>query len=174
MGLLPTNDSDFLGPSGPFFIMGRRSFEKTIVVNTRLNRAFEVIETYDAGIVLQGSEVKAVKEGRVNLSDSYCKIKNGEIFIKDLHIGPYPPAGIFNHEPKRDRKLLLKKNEIKRLYGKVNEKGMTIVPKRVYVKDGLVKVEIALCKGKKAIDRREDLKRKAMMREMERELKWRF
>ncbi len=154
--------------------MGKRRFEKTIAVNKRLHRDFEVLETYEAGIVLQGSEVKAVKEGRVNLKDSYCKIKNGEVIIKDLHIGPYPPAGIFNHEPKRDRKLLLKKNEIKRLYGKVNEKGMTIVPKRIYVKDGWIKLEIALCRGKKEIDRREDLKRKAMMRELERELKWKL
>ncbi len=154
--------------------MGKKDSIKEIATNKRLKRDFEVIDTIEAGIVLTGSEVKAVKEGRVNLSDSYCRIKRGEAIIKDLHIGPYPPAGVFGHEPKRTRKLLLKKKEIDRLYGKLNERGMTLVPKRIYVKNGWIKLELALCKGKKKEDRREELKRKAELREIEREIKRSF
>ncbi len=151
--------------------MGKRESIKEIAFNKRIKRDFDVIETIEAGMVLTGSEVKAIKEGRVNLTESYCRIKDGEVILKDLHIGPYPPAGIFNHEPKRPRKLLLKRKEIDRLYGKLKEKGMTLVPKRIYVKNGWIKVELALCKGKKKEDRREEIKKRIEMREAERELK---
>ncbi len=125
-------------------------------------------ETYQAGVSLLGSEVKSLREGKVNLGDSYGDVKNGEVFLVDAHISPYPQANRLNHDPLRTRKLLLHKREIKRLIGKVEQRGYTLIPVKLYFLDGKVKVDLALAKGKKLFDKRETLKRKDMEREMER------
>ncbi len=127
-----------------------------------------VEETYQAGVSLLGSEVKSLREGKVNLGDSYGDIKRGELFLVDAHISPYPQANRLNHDPLRTRKLLLHKREIRRLIGKVEQRGYTLIPIKLYFVDGKVKVDLALAKGKKLFDKRETLKRKDMEREMER------
>jgi SsrA-binding protein len=142
--------------------------EKIVCQNkmARLNYAIE--ETFEAGIVLVGTEVKALRDGMANLKDSYAQVHEEEIFLHDMHISPYSHGNIANHEPLRLRKLLLHKREIKRLYGKTQEKGMTLVPLRVYFKNGKVKVEIGVGKGKKLYDKREDLKKREDQRDIER------
>jgi len=135
----------------------------------RLN--YFIDDLYEAGIVLLGTEVKSLREGRANIKDSYGIIKDGELFLEGMHISPYSHGNRYNHDPLRRRKLLLHKREIKRLYGKFQEKGLTIVPTRAYFKNGTVKIEIGVGRGKKLYDKREDLKRKTDRREMERALK---
>lgn len=136
--------------------------------NKRARFDFFIDETYEAGIVLTGTEVKALRQGKVNLKDSYAKIKNEEIYLMDVHISPYTHGNRFNHDPDRPRKLLMHKREIKRLYGKSREKGFSIIPTKLYFKAGRVKVEIGLGKGKRTYDKRELLKRKTLEREVER------
>ncbi len=145
--------------------------EKLIASNktARLNYAIE--ETYETGMVLLGTEVKSAREGRVNLKDSYALVQDGEVFAHEIHISPYSHGNIANHDPLRTRKLLLHAREIKKLYGKSREKGMALVPLRMYFKNGRVKLEIGVGKGKKLYDKREALKTKADRREMERSLK---
>ncbi|MCK5095366.1 MAG: SsrA-binding protein SmpB, partial [Spirochaetes bacterium] len=123
----------------------------------------------EAGISLVGSEVKSIREGRISLKESYAEIKSGEIFLVSCHISPYEAANIFNHDPRRERKLLLHRREIKRLSGKVKEKGLTLIPLSLYFLRGKVKVEIGLCKGKKLHDKRKTLQEKDAKREMDRE-----
>ena len=142
--------------------------EKLICQNKKAFYNYFIEETYQAGISLLGTEVKSLREGRANLGDSYGTIKKGEIFLVDAHISPYSFANRFNHDPLRTRKLLLHKREIRRLIGKVKEKGFTLIPLRLYFSSGRVKVEMGLAKGKKLFDKRETLKRKTMEREMER------
>jgi len=142
--------------------------EKLICQNKKAWHNYSVEEKYEAGISLLGSEVKSLREGRANLGDSYGNIKNGEIFLVDAHISPYSHANQLNHDPLRTRKLLLHKKEIRRLIGKVQERGYTLIPLRLYFSDGRAKVELGLAKGKKLYDKRESLKRKTMEREMER------
>jgi SsrA-binding protein len=125
-------------------------------------------ETYQAGICLLGSEVKSLRDGKANLGDSYGDIKRGEVFLVDAHISAYPQANRLNHDPLRKRKLLLHKKEIKRLIGKVEQRGYTLIPIKLYFVNGRVKVDLALAKGKKLYDKRETLKKKDMEREMER------
>ncbi len=144
---------------------------KIIQENRKARHDFEIIETFEAGIVLLGPEVKSIKEGRVSLKDSYVEIKNGEAWIKKLHISPYEKNTVQKIDPERTRKLLLHKYEIKRLIGKVKEKGLTIIPLKVYLKNNLVKIEIGLVKGKKKYEKREELRKKAIEREIERALK---
>ncbi len=144
---------------------------KIITKNKKAYHDYEIFETFEAGIVLTGTEVKSIREGRINLKDSYAKIVKGEVFLIECHISPYPHAGRFNHEPTRERKLLLKKREIKRLVGKVKEKGMTLIPLKVYFKNGLVKVELGLCRGKREHDKRAALKEKTVKREIDEALK---
>lgn len=139
-----------------------------ICKNKRARFNFFIDETYEAGIVLTGTEVKSLRQGKVNLKDSYAKIKNEEIFLMDTYISPYTHGNRFNHDPDRPRKLLMHKREIKRLYGKSREKGFSLIPTRMYFKDGRVKVEIGLGKGKRAYDKRELLKQKTVEREVER------
>ena len=146
---------------------------KVIATNKKAFHDYFILETFEAGIVLKGTEVKSVKQGRINLKDSYAKIKNGEIFLFNTHISPYKHGNVFNHDPRRTRKLLLNRKEIDRITGKVNEKGLTLVPLKVYLKKGLVKVELGLCKGKKLYDKREEIKRRDMEREIRYEQKWR-
>ncbi len=147
--------------------------EKLICTNKKARRDYAIDETYEAGMVLMGTEVKALRQGKTHLKDSYARIKDDEIFLVDTHISPYSHGNQLNHEPDRTRKLLMHKREIRKLYGKTRERGYTLVPLKIYFKDGRAKVEIGLGKGKRLYDKREDLKRKAMEREIERSFKGR-
>ena len=142
--------------------------EKLICQNKKAFHNYFIEETYQAGISLLGSEVKSLREGKVNLGDSHGDIKRSEVFLVDAHINPYPQANRLNHDPLRPRKLLLHKREIKRLIGKVEQRGYTLIPLKLYFVNGKVKVDLALAKGKKLYDKRETLKKKTMEREMER------
>ena len=139
---------------------------KPIVDNRKARFQYELLERVEAGIVLTGSEVKSLRAGKINLGDGYCRIEpGGEMFLNDVHISPYSHAGYAQHEPLRPRKLLLHKKEILRLYQRVREKGLTLVPVRLYFKKGRVKVEIALAKGKTLYDKRETIKKRDSERE---------
>ena len=137
---------------------------KVIALNKKANYDYFLFDTYEAGLVLEGSEIKSLKNGNVNLKDSHIQIKNEEAFIINMHISPYVNGSVFNPDPTRTRKLLLNKQEIRKLDIKVREKGYTIVPTKVYLKKGLAKVEIALAKGKKNYDKREVEKEKTINR----------
>lgn len=143
-------------------------------MNRQARHNYFIDETYEAGLVLVGSEVKSLRDGKANLSDSYAQIRKGEAFLINSHISPYPGANQFNHEPTRTRKLLLHTREIARLTGKTKERGLTLIPLRLYFKHGRAKVEIALARGKKLYDKRETLRRKVAQREVERSLKSRY
>jgi len=145
--------------------------EKIICQNKLARRNYFIEDTYETGIVLVGTEVKALREGRGNLKDSYAGVKNGEVFLYDMHISPYSHGNRYNHDPLRARKLLLHKREIRKLYGKSREKGLTLVPLKAYFKNGKVKIEIGTGKGKKLYDKREDMKRRDDRRDMERALR---
>lgn len=136
--------------------------------NRKARHDYFIEDEYEAGIVLLGTEVKSLRLGRANLKDSYARITDGEVFIYQMHIGPYPFAYYGNHDPLRPRKLLLHKREIKRLYGKVNEKGHSLVPLRIYFKNGKVKLTLALAKGKRKYDKREAIKRRDEKRDLDR------
>lgn len=151
--------------------MPRATGVKQIAKNKKAYHDYFVLETLEAGIELSGTEVKSVRAGAINLKDSYCAVKNGEMLMYNVHISPYEQGNIFNKDPKRDRRLLLHKREINRLYGKVKQEGLTIVPLSVYLKNALVKVEIGLVKGKKLYDKRDAAAQKAAGREIERTLK---
>ncbi len=145
--------------------------EKIVCTNKTARHDYFITGTYEAGIVLQGTEVKSLREGRANLKDSYAQIKDGELFLVNCHISPYTHGNQFNHDPTRPRKLLLHKKEIRRLIGKIAEKGFTLIPLKIYFKNGIAKVELGLAKGKKAYDKREDMKERDARREVERALK---
>ncbi|NJN27461.1 MAG: SsrA-binding protein SmpB [Cyclobacteriaceae bacterium] len=139
------------------------------IKNKKASFEYEFIDKYVAGLVLQGSEIKSIRDGKVNLQASYCIVHNGEAFVKELHISPYKEASYLNHEPKQQRKLLLSKREIKKLEAKTQEQGLTIVPVRLFVTNkGLAKLEIALAKGKKLHDKRHDIKEKDLKKDLER------
>ena len=142
--------------------------KKIISENRKARHEYFIEDQYEAGLSLLGSEVKSLRLGRANLKDSYARIKNGEIFVYQMHISPYPFAYYNNHEPLRPRKLLLHKYEISKLYGKVNEKGYALVPLRLYFKDGKAKMTLALAKGKRSHDKRESIKRRDQKRELDR------
>ena len=142
--------------------------EKIICQNKKAFHNYFIEETYQAGVALLGSEVKSLREGRANLGDSYGDIKRSEVFLVDAHISPYPQANRLNHDPLRPRKLLLHKKEIRRLIGKVEQRGYTLIATKLYIVNGKVKVDLALAKGKKLFDKRETLKKRTMEREMER------
>lgn len=144
---------------------------KLIAENRKARHDFHIEDTYEAGIVLVGTEVKSLRLGKANLKDSYGRIKNGEVFVHQMHIGVYPFAYYNNHDPLRPRKLLLHDYEIKKLYGKVNEKGYSLVPLRLYFKSGKVKLRLALAKGKQRHDKRETIRRRDQKRELDRERK---
>lgn len=146
--------------------------EKDITVNRKARHEYSILQSYEAGIVLQGTEVKSLRQGKANLVDSYANIKNGELWLFGAHISEYTQGNINNHEPARTRKLLLKSNEIRKLIGKVKEKGLTLIPLRLYFKEGKVKVELALAKGKKVYDKREAIAKKDMQRDQERKIKF--
>ncbi len=145
--------------------------EKTLVSNRRARREYFIEDKYEAGLVLSGSEIKSLRAGRANLQDSYVTIRDGEAWLVNSHIAPYKQASDQNHEPKRDRKLLLHRREIDRLAGKVHAKGYTIIPLRLYLRDNRAKAEIALAKGKKLYDKRADLAKRQAERDIERALR---
>ena len=149
---------------------GKLNFQKNVNIrNKKASYEYQFIDKFVAGIVLLGSEIKSIRLGKVNLQDSYCTFFNNELFVKELHISPYELARNFNHEAKRDRKLLLNKRELKKLLTKNKEKGLTIIPIRIFINEkGLAKLEIALAKGKKIYDKREDIKAKDIKRDMAR------
>ena len=144
-----------------------------IAVNRRARHDFEIDETFEAGLVLTGSEVKALRAGKANLKDSYGRVEGNEIWLWNAHISPYGPASQFGHEPTRTRKLLLHREEIQRLTGKVKERGFTLVPLRLYFKNGRAKVQIGLGRGKKHYDKRASIREREVKREMDRALKTR-
>ncbi len=141
---------------------------RTLCSNRKARHDYHVEETYEAGIALLGSEVKSIREGRANLRDSYAAFREGELFLYNCHVSPYAQASRFNPNPLRPRKLLMRREEIQRLVGKVEEKGLTLVPLSLYLKGRLVKVGLALARGKKQYDRREDIKRREAEREIAR------
>ncbi|MBM3227169.1 MAG: SsrA-binding protein SmpB [Candidatus Tectomicrobia bacterium] len=143
---------------------------KIICMNRRARFDYTIGETIEAGLVLQGTEVKSLRDGKADLKDSYADIQNGEIFLLHAHIHEYEQGNRFNHDPVRPRKLLLHKREIARLLGKTREKGLTLIPTRMYFSHGKAKVELGLAKGKKQYDKREDVKRRSAQRDIERAL----
>ena len=152
--------------------MKQQTDEKNIAVNRKARHEFAIIQTFETGIVLVGTEVKALREGKANLVDSYALIQNNEVWLLSLHIGEYKQGNINNHVPTRDRKLLMNRSEIRKLIGKTKEKGLTLVPLRLYFKNGRVKVEIALAKGKKVYDKRADIAKRDFQRDQERRIKY--
>jgi SsrA-binding protein len=152
--------------------MEKTDTEKNITVNRKARHEYTILQTYEAGIVLVGTEVKALRQGKANLVDGYAKIENGEVWLVSVHISEYTQGNINNHDPVRDRKLLLKSSEIRKLIGKTKEKGLTLVPLRLYFKNGKVKVELALAKGKKVYDKRRDIAKRDFQREQERRIKY--
>jgi len=144
---------------------------KIIAQNKTARVNYSILDTYEAGIALTGTEVKSIREGRVNLKDSYAAVEDGEVWLYDMHVSPYSHGNRYNHDPLRPRKLLLHKREIKRLYGKSRERGLTLVPLSLYFKNGKVKVALGVGQGKKLYDRREEIKRRDDKRAMERALR---
>lgn len=144
---------------------------KLIAQNKKARHDFFIHDEYEAGLVLVGSEVKSLRAGKANLKDAYGKIKNGEVWVHQMHISPYPYAYYNNHDPLRPRKLLLHNYEIKKLYGKLNEKGMSLIPLKLYFKGGKVKLSLGVAKGKKKYDKRETIRARDEKRDQEREKK---
>ena len=144
--------------------------ERNIAVNRRARHDYAIEERIEAGLVLSGSEVKSLREGKANLKDSHVRIERGEAWLWNMHISPYGPASAFGHEPTRTRKLLLHRREITRLAGKVKERGLALIPLRLYFRDGRAKVEVALARGKKLHDKRAALRERQVKREVDRAL----
>lgn len=142
-----------------------------VVRNRKARHEFEVLETHEAGLVLQGTEVKSLRDGRANLQDAFARFQGGELWLHNLHISPYEPGNRFNHDPLRSRKLLLQRRELRRLVGQVEQQGLTLVPLDLYFRRGRAKVTLALVRGKKLHDKRDDLKKRDAQREMERAYK---
>jgi SsrA-binding protein len=157
--------------------MARETGIKRVAENRKAYHDFFIDETYEAGIVLVGTEVKSLREGRINLRDSFVEVKGSahapELFLVGAHVSPFEQGNIWNHEPLRPRKLLLHRHEIERIAARVNERGYTVVPTKVYFKDGRVKVEIGLARGKKLYDKRHDMAKRDAQRDIERELRGR-
>ena len=144
---------------------------KNVAQNKKARHDYFIEETYEAGIELFGTEVKSIRQGRVNLKDSWCSIDKGEIFVNGMHISPYEQGNIFNRDPVRVRKLLMHKKEINRLYGVVKQTGYSLIPISLYFKDSRVKLQVGLCRGKKLYDKREDMAKRSAKRYIERPLK---
>lgn len=147
---------------------------KIIARNKKANHEYFILETYEAGIVLCGTEIKSIRNTKVSIQDAYCDIKKQEIFIENMHIAVYEKGNIFNHQEKRERKLLLHKKEIIKLASKVQLEGLTIIPLEVYIQKGLCKIKIGLCKGKKLFDKRNDLKEKTIKKDIEKNFKEKY
>lgn len=144
---------------------------KLIADNRQARHNYFVLETIEAGIELVGTEVKSIRSGGVNLKDSWCAVEDGELWVKGMHISPYEKGNIFNRDPRRERRLLLHKREILRLFGQVKQEGLTLVPLSLYFKDSRVKMAVGVCKGKKLYDKREDMAKKAAARDIDRAMK---
>lgn len=151
--------------------MADKNSVKIIAQNKKAYHDYFVEEKYEAGIELFGTEVKSIRAGKVNVKESYCDIKDGEVFVLGMHISPYEQGNVFNKDPLRPKRLLLHKREILKLFGLVAQKGYTLVPLQVYLKNSRVKVEIGLCRGKKLYDKRDDMARNDAKRDMERAFK---
>ena len=151
--------------------MAKSSGERVIAENRQARHEYFVLEALEAGIELVGTEVKSIRLGGVNLKDSWCEIRDGQIYAIGVHISPYEKGNIFNRDPRRDRRLLIHKSEIRRLFDKVRQEGLTIVPLKLYYKGSKVKMEIGLCKGKKLYDKRDDMAKRQTERDIERILK---
>lgn len=151
--------------------MAKKTGMKLIANNKKAYHDYFILETYEAGIALHGTEVKSLRMGKCSIKEAFIRVENEEVFIYGMHISPYEKGNIFNKDPLRVRKLLLHKYEIRKLLGKTKEKGMTLVPLKVYLKDSLVKVEIGLVKGKKLYDKRQDIAKKDQQREAQRDFK---
>lgn len=139
---------------------------KTVATNRKARHEYFIEDTYEAGIALTGTEVKSVRQGRVNIKDSYATVDRGEVYVNNMHISPYEQGNIYNVDPLRKRKLLLHKREIRKLEAAISQKGYTLIPLSVYLKNGLVKIELAIAKGKKLYDKRDDIARKEAERRM--------
>lgn len=144
---------------------------KVIAQNKKAHFNYAIEESIECGIVLEGTEVKSVKAGAVSYNDSFAMVENGEVWMQNFHISEYSYSSVFNHDPDRKKKLLLHKDEIKRLTRKVDEKGFTLIPLDLYLKDGVVKIQLGICKGKKQFDKRADIKERDVNREMAREFR---
>ena len=144
------------------------SREKVVVSNRKAYHDYFILESYEAGIALKGTEVKSLRERNASLQDSYAVIRNGEVVLVGMHINPFEKGNINNHDPKRERKLLMHRREIRRLFGKVADKGLTLIPLRIYFKKNIAKAEIGLARGKKEYDKRETIKKREVEREMRR------
>ena len=151
--------------------MAKKEAQKLVANNKKAYHDYFIDETYEAGIVLHGTEVKSMRMGKCSVKESFIRIENGEMFVYGMHVSPYEKGNIFNKDPLRVKKLLLHKAEINKLLGKVKEKGMSVVPLKVYFKGSLVKVEIGLAKGKKLYDKRDDIAKKDQQREAQRDFK---
>ncbi len=151
--------------------MAEQQSIKTVVRNRKARHEYHVLETFEAGLVLQGTEVKSLRQGRANLQDSYARFDRGELWLLNLHISPYEQGNRFNHDPLRPRKLLLNQRELRKLVGSVEQQGLTLVPLDIYFKRGIAKTTIALVRGKQLHDKREDLKKREHQRDVEREFK---
>jgi SsrA-binding protein len=151
----------------------RKAAAGDVATNRRARYRFELLETYECGIELLGTEVKALREGKAQLGDAYAVIERGEVWLRNAHIPPYPPAADQNHDPERPRKLLMHRYEIERLIGRIQRRGLTLIPTRIYFKGPRAKVELALARGKEHRDRRREIAERDMRREVERELKQR-
>ena len=145
--------------------------EKTIVQNRRARHDYHILERFEVGISLQGTEVKSIRAGHITLKDSYAEVEDGEMYLVGVHIAPYEQGNIYNHDPERRRKLLMHKREILRLGQTIAEKGFTLVPLRVYFKNGRAKVEIGLCRGKQTVDKRHAIREREQAREVDRAIK---
>lgn len=146
---------------------------KTITVNRKAYHDYHILETLEAGIVLSGTEIKSIRAGRVNIRDAYARPQDGELWLYNAHIAPYQPGSYYNHEPNRRRKLLLHRRQIDELAGMVTQKGLTLVPLKLYIKRGIAKLELGMARGKKLHDKREALARREAQREIERALRQR-
>jgi SsrA-binding protein len=150
---------------------GQAPAQKVVVQNRRARHEYHVLDTWEAGLVLTGTEVKSLREGRGNLQDAYARVDNGEVWLHNMHISPYEQGNRFNHDPLRPRKLLLHRNQIRKLIGQVEKSGLTLVPLDVHFTRGRAKVNLALVRGKKLHDKREDLRKRDAEREMQRSFK---
>ena len=148
--------------------MAEKGKKKIVAENRKARHNYFIEDTWEAGLVLKRTEVKSLRDGRANLKDAYARIKDGEVWVHQMHISPYPFAYYGNHDPLRTRKLLLHKREIKKLYAKANEQGYTLVPLRVYFRDGKAKMTLALAKGKRQYDKRETIRRRDEQRDLDR------
>ena len=144
---------------------------RDVATNRQASHRYLLLEKWECGLVLTGTEVKALRDGKAQIKDGYASVRDGEVWLHNVHIPPYGPASRENHEPERSRKLLMHRREIERLIGKTREKGLTLVPTRIYFRDGRAKVEIALAKGKDVGDKRQAIKEREMKREMERAIR---